>query len=112
MPWELLEHAGTRYSVLFTYAVPDDAWYVELSEAMPAPADRASIPNAETHLPGPAFLTAVVPDEDLTRAPTIVVHTNGERVIPYEVMHWYTEKVAEEVERCRAALIESSQGDM
>lgn len=61
MPSEQLEHAGTRYTVLFTYAVPDDAWYVELSEAVPAPAAWADIPNTETHLPGPAFLTAVVP---------------------------------------------------
>ena len=52
MPSEQLEHAGTRHVVLFTYAVPDDAWYVELSEAVPAPATWADIPNAETHLAG------------------------------------------------------------
>ncbi|MEU2611134.1 hypothetical protein ABZ570_06020 [Micromonospora sp. NPDC007271] len=111
MPWEQLEHAGTRYAVLFTYAVPDDAWYVELSEAVPAPPAWASSPDAETHLPGAALLTAVVPDEDLIRQPTIVVHPDSERVIPYEVMRWYLGKVAEEVERCRAALIESSHND-
>jgi hypothetical protein len=55
---------------------------------VPAPAAWADIPNAETHLSGPDFLTAVVPDEDLAREPTIVVCTNGERVIPYEVMRW------------------------
>ena len=56
MPSEQLEHAGTRYAVQFTYALPDDAWYVELSEAVPAPAAWADIPHAaEAHLPGPAF---------------------------------------------------------
>ncbi|GAA4566492.1 hypothetical protein [Planotetraspora kaengkrachanensis] len=113
MPFEEFERAGARYAVQFTYALPDDAWYVELSEAVPAPAAWADIPNAKTHLPGPAFVTAVVPDEDPTREPTIHVHGDGkERAIPYEVLRWYMEKVSEEVERCRAGLIENSEGEM
>jgi hypothetical protein len=36
MPYEESEHAGHRYAVQFTSALPDDAWYVELSEAVPA----------------------------------------------------------------------------
>ncbi|WP_328708408.1 hypothetical protein [Microbispora hainanensis] len=74
---------------------------MELSEAVPAPAAGADIPNAETHLPGSAFITAMVPDEDPTREPTIHVHGNGEHAVPYEVMRWYMEKVAQEIERCR-----------
>ena len=101
MPFEEFIHAGVRYAVQFTYALPDDAWCVELSEAVPAPAAWADIPNAETHLPGDAFFTAIVPDEDLTREPTIHVHGNSERAVPYDVMCWYMEKVAQEVERCR-----------
>ncbi|MFE1285889.1 hypothetical protein [Streptomyces sp. NPDC058751] len=37
MPAELREHAGRHYAVQFHYALPDDAWAVELSEAVPAP---------------------------------------------------------------------------
>jgi hypothetical protein len=48
---------------------PDDAWCVELSEAVPAPAAWAEIPDAETYLPGVAFLVAVVPDEDPDLSP-------------------------------------------
>ncbi|WP_431880275.1 hypothetical protein [Micromonospora marina] len=111
MPSEFLDHGGTRYAVQFTYAVPDDAWYVELSEAVPAPASRADIPDVLTHLPGPALLLAVVPDEDPTREPTICVSTVGHRDIPFEVMRWYMEKVAEEVDRCRTALVENRRSD-
>ncbi|TQS25054.1 hypothetical protein [Microbispora sp. KK1-11] len=113
MPFDELEHADTRYAVQFTYALPDDAWYVELSEAVPAPAAWADIPNAETHLPGPAFITAVVPDEDPTREPMIHVHSGRKaRAIPYKVMRWYMEKVSEEIERCRAGLIKPREGEV
>lgn len=108
MPFESREHAGRRYAVQFTYALPDDAWCVELSEAVPAPASWADIPGAETHLPGPAFMVAVVPDEDPEREPTVHIHSSDEHVVPFEVMHWFMEKVAEEVERCRAALAEEN----
>ncbi|GGW16592.1 hypothetical protein GCM10018980_20050 [Streptomyces capoamus] len=37
MPAELREHAGRHYAIQFHYALPDDAWAVELSEAVPAP---------------------------------------------------------------------------
>jgi hypothetical protein len=43
---------------------------------------------------------AMVPD-DPTREPTIHVHGNGERAVPYDVIRWYMEKVAQEIERCR-----------
>lgn len=100
---ELREHAGRHYAVQFHYALPDDAWAVELSEAVPAPAEWAEIPNAETHLPGPAFLVAFVPDEDPNLEPTVHIHSHDEHVIPYEIMRWFMEQVAEQVERCGAA---------
>jgi hypothetical protein len=82
---------GVRYAIQATYAVPDDAWYLELSEAGPA------------GLPGSAFLTAIVPDEDPSREPMIAFPPTAEREVPYRVMRWFMEKVTEEVERSRAA---------
>ncbi|MEV6332062.1 hypothetical protein [Streptomyces sp. NPDC051909] len=100
MPWELREHAGRHYAVLFHYALPDDAWAVELSEARPAPANS----DAEaSHLPGTAFLAALVPDEDPNLEPTVRVYSPDERVVPYEIMCWFMEQVADQVERCRVA---------
>ncbi|MFI9103134.1 hypothetical protein ACIGXA_21690 [Streptomyces fildesensis] len=104
MPSELREHAGRHYAIQFHYALPDDAWCVELSEAVPAPAAWAEIPDAASHLPGTAFLVAVVPDEDPHLEPTVRVHSHAEQVIPYEIMRWFMENVTEEVERCRTAL--------
>ncbi|WP_443220955.1 hypothetical protein [Streptomyces sp. 4N509B] len=46
---------------------------------------------------------AVVPDEDPALEPTIRLHSPVEHVIPYEIMRWFMEHVAEEVQRCRAA---------
>jgi hypothetical protein len=96
----VLEHAGRQWAVEFHYALPDDSWTVELSEAIPAPSDWAEIPGSVSHLPGVAF----VPDEDPSLDPTIHIHSHDEHVIPYEVMRWFMEKVSEEVERCRAAM--------
>jgi hypothetical protein len=101
VPFEHFECAGRRYALEFTYAVPDDAWYIELSEAVPAPSAWADIPGAFSHLPGPALLVAVVPDQDPAREP--MIHVNGKHAIPYEIVRWFMEKVGEEVERCRAA---------
>ncbi|WP_406156328.1 hypothetical protein OG298_01495 [Streptomyces sp. NBC_01005] len=100
---ELRVHAGRHYAVQFHYALPDDAWCVELSEAVPAPAAWAEIPNAETHLPGAAFMVVVIPDEDPSLEPAVHIHSHDEQVIPYEIMRWFMEQVAEQVERCRLA---------
>ncbi len=100
---ELREHAGRHYAIQSLYAGPDDAWTIELSEAVPAPPARAEIPNAVTHRPGAAFLAAFIPDEDPTLEPTVHIHSHDEHVIPYEIMRWFMEQVAEQVERCRAA---------
>lgn len=109
MPAELREHAGRHYAVRFHYALPDDAWAVELSEAVPAPPARAENPDAETHLPGAAFMVAFVPDEDPDLEPTVHIHSHDEHVIPYEIMRWFMEQVADQVERCRAAFGQSGR---
>ncbi|MFD9036313.1 hypothetical protein ACFVZW_35040 [Streptomyces sp. NPDC059567] len=104
MPWELQEHTGRHYAVLFHYALSDDAWAVELSEAVPAPAKGDENPNAAvTHLPGAAFLVALVPDEDPNLQPTVRVYSPDERTVPYAIMRWFMEQVADQVERCRIA---------
>ncbi|GGS93597.1 hypothetical protein GCM10010206_65410 [Streptomyces cinerochromogenes] len=100
---ELREHAGRHYAVQFHYALPDDAWAVELSEAVPAPAARADVPDAMTHRPGAAFLVAFVPDEDPALEPTVHIHSHDEHIVPYEIMRWFMEQVAGQVERCRTA---------
>src|SRR5690242_6593335 len=100
---ELRVCAGRHFAVQFHYALTDDAWCVELSEAVPAPNSVSETPNAETHLPGAAFLVAMIPDEDPDLEPTVHIHSHDERVIPYEIMRWFMEQVAEQVERCRIA---------
>jgi hypothetical protein len=97
---ELYESGGVLYAVQSTYALPDSAWCFELSEAAPAPASWADIPGAVSHLPGPAFFVAVVPDEDPSTIPTVHVR-GGEHAVPYEVIAWFLGKVAVEVERAR-----------
>ncbi|OLF12623.1 hypothetical protein [Actinophytocola xanthii] len=96
---EFRVHGERRYAVQHHYAVPDSAWHVELSEAVPAPAEWAEIPGSVTHLAGDAFLTAVVPDEDPEREPTVHLHGAGETVVPYEIMRWFMDQVSEEVRR-------------
>ncbi len=94
---EVREHAGRHYAVQFHYALPDDAWCVELSEAVPAAETWAGITDAPTHLPGAAFVVAVIP-EDPERAPIVHMNTHD---VPYEIMYWFMEHVAQEVDRCR-----------
>ncbi|MFI0740913.1 hypothetical protein ACH4PU_22925 [Streptomyces sp. NPDC021100] len=53
---QLRVHAGRHYAIQYHYALPDDAWCVELSEAVPVPAAWADRPDAQTHLPGAACL--------------------------------------------------------
>ncbi|PBC77089.1 hypothetical protein BX265_1826 [Streptomyces sp. TLI_235] len=101
---DLREHAGVHYAIQSHYALPDDAWTVELSEAVPAPAKWADVPGAPTHMHGTAFLAAFIPDEDPDLEPTVHIHSHDEHVIPYEIMRWFMEQVAEQVERCQAAL--------
>ncbi|MFF4243651.1 hypothetical protein ACFYY2_04145 [Streptomyces sp. NPDC001822] len=107
MPAELREHAGHHYAVQFHYALPDDSWAVELSEAVPAPGAVTETPNAATRVPGQAFLVALIPDEDPGLEPTVRIHSPDEHVIPYEIMQWFMEQVADQAERCRTAFEQS-----
>ena len=52
----------------------------------------------------PAFLVAVVPDEDPDQEPTVHIHSHDEHIIPYDIMHWFMQNAAEEVERRRLTL--------
>ncbi|MFE7462705.1 hypothetical protein ACFU6R_01185 [Streptomyces sp. NPDC057499] len=97
---ELREHAGRHYTVQHHYALPDDAWSLELSEAIPMEAEPL---NPVAYRAGRAFLAAYVPDEDPDLEPTIHIHSHDEHVIPYEIMCWFMEQVAEQVDRCRTA---------
>lgn len=47
------------------------------------------------------FLVEVIPDENPGLEPTVHIHSHDEHVIPYEIMRWFMEHVAEQVERCR-----------
>ncbi len=103
---ELLEHAGRHYAVQYVYSLPDDAWCVELSEAVPLPAgpgEGAGRPDALTHRAGRVFVMAMVPDEDPAAEPTVRIHGDDEHVVPYAVMRWFMDHVADQVERCRVA---------
>ncbi|MFI2368826.1 hypothetical protein [Streptomyces sp. NPDC018833] len=79
-----VEPATDPYRIQACYAVTDDAWYLELWEA------------------GAHLLTAIVPDEDPRREPTVCFNEQaGHRDIPYDVVRRFMERVADEVERCR-----------
>ncbi|MBR7839494.1 hypothetical protein KDL01_39930 [Actinospica durhamensis] len=112
MPVELLEHAGRHYAVLFHYALPDDSWRLELSEAVPAPPNWADNPGAGKYLHGPALIAALVPDEDPSLEPTVHLCSLNERFIPYEVMRWFMEYVNAEVQSCRAAMEGSDDAEL
>lgn len=107
MPIELLEHAGRHYAALFHYALPDDSWRLELSEAVPVP-DRADIPGAEKYRHGTALIAALVPDEDPSLEPTVHLCSLNDCFIPYEVMRWFMQYVDAEVQSCRAAMQDSA----
>lgn len=46
-------------------------------------------------------MAAVIPDDDPAPEPTVRIHSRDEQIIPYEIMRWFMEHVAEHVERCR-----------
>ncbi|MFD7699228.1 hypothetical protein [Streptomyces caelestis] len=105
MPAELREHEGRHCAVRFPYALPDDAWAVELSEAVPVRAGED-----ETHVPGAAFPVAFVPDEDPDAEPTVHIHGHDEHVIPHEIMRWFMGRTADQVARCRTAFGQEGPG--
>ncbi|MEU6984860.1 hypothetical protein ABZ946_15770 [Streptomyces sp. NPDC046324] len=82
----LITHDGADYALQILYSVPDDAWYLELD-----------------HVAGNrTVLTAVVPDEDPAREPTVCVDpVSGHHSVPYDVMRWFMEHVEEEIRTSR-----------
>ncbi|MFF0472986.1 hypothetical protein [Streptomyces sp. NPDC004284] len=80
-------HPGGDYAITTMYSVPDDAWYLELD-----------------HIAGQrTVMTAIVPDEDPAREPTVCVDpVSGHPHIPYEVVCWSMAHVAHEIETSRA----------
>lgn len=80
-------HPDGDYAITVMYSVPDDAWYLELDLV----GDQRNL------------VTAIVPDEDPAREPT-VCFTSLERHldIPYEVIRWFMDQVEEEIRTSRA----------
>ncbi|WP_147339334.1 hypothetical protein [Actinomadura spongiicola] len=78
MPTEFLNHGGTVYQLLSFYALPDDAWSVELTDG-----------NGD----GAPLAHVLVPDEDMDR-PCEVLALDPSR-IPTEVLRHLLLAVAE-----------------
>ncbi len=82
-----IPHPNGDFAITEMYSVPDDAWYLELNLV------------AEQR----ALVTAIVPDEDPAREPTVCFDPHGRHLdIPYEVMRWFMEQVEGEISRSRA----------
>ncbi|MEU8531143.1 MULTISPECIES: hypothetical protein [Streptomyces] len=82
----LHEHPSRAYELQLMYSVPDDAWYLELDHI----ADQRTV------------MTAIVPDEDPERQPTVCVDpVSGHHAIPYDVVRWFMGHVEFEIERSR-----------
>ncbi|MEV6393170.1 hypothetical protein AB0M39_00010 [Streptomyces sp. NPDC051907] len=82
----LISHETRDYAILLMYAVPDDAWYVELYEGA-----------KETML-----ALAIVPDEDPEREPTVSFYEPaGRRAVPYDVIRWFMDHVDAEIRSSR-----------
>ncbi|MET9621919.1 hypothetical protein ABZZ37_14265 [Streptomyces sp. NPDC006464] len=80
-------HPGGDYAITAMYSVPDDAWYLELD-----------LVAGQRNL-----VTAVVPDEDPAREPTVCFNPHaGHADVPYEVMRWFMHQIDEEIRTSRA----------
>ncbi|MFD6530948.1 hypothetical protein [Streptomyces sp. NPDC060184] len=80
-------HPDGDYAITAMYSVPDDAWYLEL----------------DLMAGQQALVTAIVPDEDPAREPTVCFNANaGHTDVPYEVMRWFMHRVDEEISTSRA----------
>ncbi|WP_448318235.1 hypothetical protein [Streptomyces sp. CO7] len=78
-----------EYAITTMYSVPDDAWYLEL--------DLVGTQRA--------VVTAIVPDEDPAREPTVCFGARAPEEhldVPYAVMAWFLSVVEEEIHRSRA----------
>ncbi|MGW2104676.1 hypothetical protein ACWCPX_44900 [Streptomyces olivaceoviridis] len=79
-------HPDGDYTITAMYSVPDDAWYLELD-----------LVAGQRNL-----VTAIVPDEDPAREPTVCFNPNEPHVeVPYEVMRWFMHQVDEEIRTSR-----------
>jgi hypothetical protein len=93
-PWALLGCDAIR---------AHNVWCLELSEAVPAPASWASLPEPVTHTPGRNLVIAVIPCEDPTTEPTVDFLRSAEDVsIPFEIMRWFLDLVAQDMQHSRA----------
>ncbi|MER5208064.1 hypothetical protein [Streptomyces sp. NPDC002825] len=81
-----IPHPDGRYAITTMYSVPDDAWYLELDEV----AGQRML------------MTAVVPDEDPGRMPTIRFGPDDPHEVPYEVVRWFMDQVAEDIRTSRS----------
>ncbi|WP_225799287.1 hypothetical protein [Streptomyces sp. NK15101] len=82
-----IPHPDGRYAITTTYSVPDDAWYLELDE----------VAGQRT------LVLAIVPDEDPGREPTVCFTSgDGHRDVPYAVMRWFMDQVAEDIRTSRS----------
>ncbi|MEU0649229.1 hypothetical protein [Streptomyces umbrinus] len=83
----VLRHPDGDYTITAMYSVPDDAWYLELD----------LVAKQQT------LVTAIVPDEDPAREPTVCFNPHaGHADVPYAVMRWFMHQVDEEIRTARA----------
>ncbi|MEU5539193.1 hypothetical protein [Streptomyces sp. NPDC020362] len=82
-----IQHPKGDYAITAMYSVPDDAWYLELD-----------LVAGQRNL-----VTAIVPDEDPAREPTVCFNPHGPHVdVPYEVIRWFMDQVDAEIRTSRA----------
>ncbi|MGW1188840.1 hypothetical protein [Streptomyces sp. NPDC002559] len=80
-------HPDGDYAITAMYSVPDDAWYLELD-----------LVAGQRNL-----MTAIIPDEDPAREPTVCFNPQAGHVdVPYEVVRWFMHHVDEEIRTSRA----------
>ncbi|MFE3073555.1 hypothetical protein [Streptomyces sp. NPDC059247] len=83
----VIQHPDRDYAITVMYSVPDDAWYLELD----------LVAGQRT------LVTAIVPDEDPAREPTVCFNPHAGHVdVPYQVMRWFMHQVDEEIRTSRA----------
>ncbi|MFJ4094072.1 hypothetical protein ACIPYS_21035 [Kitasatospora sp. NPDC089913] len=83
----MVVHPSRDYAITAMYSVSEDAWHLELDLVREQR----------------AVMTAVIPDEDPTREPTVCFDPRGQHLdIPYQVMRWFMDQVAEEIRTSRA----------
>jgi len=80
-------HPDGEFAITSLYSVPDDAWYLELD-----------LVGRQRNL-----VTAIIPDEDPAREPTVCFNPDGPHLdIPYDVVRWFMDRAEEEIRTSRA----------